>query len=104
MTAELVLQGLTITAAFVAVLGYLDTRRKYIMEKGARGQEFAQLRSDVDAAHDEIRSLKNSSQAAQISSAEMKKDVEYIRMATDKMETKLSEMIDLIMKMTRKEC
>jgi hypothetical protein len=104
MTAELVLQGLTILAALAAVLGYLDTRRKYIMEKGARGQEFAQLRSDVDAAHDEIRSLKNSSQAAQISSAEMKKDVEYIRVATDKMETKLSEMIELIMKITRKEC
>jgi len=104
MTAELVLQGLTIAAAFAAVLGYLDTRRKYIMEKGARDQELSQVQADVKSAHDKIRSLEGSSQQSQITTAEMKKDIEYIRVGTDKMEVTLAELRDLIMKMTPKGC
>ena len=104
MTAELILQALTIVAAIAAVLGYLDTRRKYIMEKGAREQELVQLQGDVKSAHDKIRSLEGSNQQSQIAAAEMKKDIEYIRMGTDKMETTLVELRELIMKMTPRGC
>lgn len=104
MTAETVLQALTILAAVVAVLGYLDTRRKYIMEKGARAQELTQVQADVKMAHDKIRALEGASQQSQISSAEMKKDIEYIRMGTDKMEVTLGELRELIMKISRNGC
>lgn len=104
MSAEVILQALTILAAIVAVLGYLDTRRKYIMEKGAREQELTQVQTDVKSAHDKIRALEGSSQQSQISSAEMKKDIEYIRMGTDKMEITLAELRDLIMKIPRDGC
>jgi hypothetical protein len=97
MLAEMILQGLTIMAAAVAILGYLDTRRKYIMEKGVRLHEMSQVQIDVKIAHDKIRALELSSQQSQISSAEMKKDIEYIRVGTDKMEKTLAELRDLIM-------
>jgi len=104
MSAEIVLQGLTTVAAIAAVLGYLDPRRKYIMEKGARDQELSQVQAYVKSAHDKIRSLEGSSQQSQIAAAEMKKDIEYIRVGTDKMEVTLAELRDLIMKMTPKGC
>jgi len=104
MTAESVLQALTILAAAVAILGYLDTRRKYIMEKGARMQELTQIQTDVKIAHDKIRALEGSSQQSQISAAEMKKDIEYIRVGTDKMEKTLAELRELIMNIPKNNC
>ena len=104
MDAEQLLPGLAIGAAGVGVLGYFDTRRKYIMEKGARAQELITLKTDVTMAHDKIRNLEVASQATQVSSAEMKKDIEYIRIGTDKMEVTLAELRELIMKIPRGQC
>ena len=104
MTAEQLLQWITILAAGAAILGYLDTRRKYTMEKGARQQELITLKADVESAHGKIRMLEGLSTASQISAAEMKKDIEYIRSGTDKMEGTLAELRELMMKITRGQC
>lgn len=98
MTVEQLLQALTIAAAVVAILGYLDTRRKYTMEKGSQEQKWIQAEADIKSAHDKIRSLECSSQSAQISAAEMKKDIEYIKASVDKVENTLGELRDLFIK------
>jgi len=103
-TIAVILQIVSVIAADIAVAGYLDTRKKYTMEKGAREQELRQLKDDMKNAHDKIRTLEGSSQTSQINTAEIKKDIEYIKAGQDKMEKSIGELRDLLMDIKGDRC
>lgn len=104
MNTTIIAQWLPLLLAAIAVAGYLETRKKITINEGARMQQFNQMTSDVKAAHDKIRVLEESTQNARVNTAEIKKDIEYIKAGQDKMEITLNELRDLIISIPKNTC
>ena len=99
MTITELLPWLSLIVAGIAVLGFFENRKKLLVEKGAKEQSMAQLSVDLRSAHDKIRKLEETSQSARVDTAEIKKDIEYIKIGQDKTERTLEELRDLILKL-----
>ena len=99
-----VLPWLSAAVALIAVFGFFDNRRKLLIEKGAKEQSMAQLGCDISSAHDKIRKLEENAQSSRVDTAEIKKDIEYIKAGQDKTEVTLSELRDLILKLANNKC
>ena len=59
----------------------------------------AQFANDLRAAHEKIRTLEENAQSSRVDTAEIKKDIEYIKIGQDKTERTLEELRDLILKL-----
>lgn len=104
MTITELLPWLSLVVAGIAVLGFFENRKKLLMEKGAKEQGMAQISIDLRSAHDKIRKLEETSQSARVDTAEIKKDIEYIKIGQDKTERTLEELRDLILKLANDKC
>jgi len=104
MTITELLPWLSLIVAGIAVLGFFENRKKLLIEKGAKEQSMSQLSVDLRSAHDKIRKLEETSQSARVDTAEIKKDIEYIKIGQDKTERTLEELRDLILKLANSNC
>ena len=77
------------TLAGIALVGFLDSRKKLLMDKGAKEAELKTLREDVRVAHEKIRYLESCSQTSEVNTAETRKDILYIRESQSKLERTL---------------
>jgi len=94
-----ILPWLSSAVAGIAVLGFFENRKKLLVEKGAKEQSMAQFANDLRAAHEKIRTLEENAQSSRVDTAEIKKDIEYIKIGQDKTERTLEELRDLILKL-----
>ena len=104
MTIAEVLPWLSAAVALVAVLGFFDNRKRLLIEKGAKEQSMSQLSLDIAHAHEKIRKLEENAQSSRVDTAEIKKDIEYIKLGQDKTESTLAELRDLILKLANTKC
>lgn len=90
--------------AGIALVGFLDSRKKLLMDKGAKEAELQKLREDVRIAHDRIRDLEARGQIAEVNTAEIKKDIAYIKESQGKLERALQDFIAEIREDRRHGC
>jgi len=98
------LQWAALIGAGIAIVGFIDSRKRHIMDKGSREKEMDLMKLDVAAAHDKIRNLESLSQNTRVDTAEIKKDIEFIKLTLEETRDSIKDIMAELRSNPRKEC